>query len=154
MIEHIFRNLNDIRIFDLMSEYLYYDEELKILTNDERTLDIDDIIDLLDYGEYKRIEVEGSVEHFVRNKILGIKKIEIEGYTGCKICSWTDKLKLPRIEEHKTHSEYKKQIGFVNNYYMIRNDITESLISAVFSHVFLTCEQESSIKKEEKSEIK
>ncbi len=154
MIEHIFRNINDIRIFDLICEYLYYEEEIKELTDDKGTLDIDDIMDLLEYGEYKRIEVEDSVEHFVRNKILGLKKIKMKGHTGCKICSWTDKLKLPRIGEHKTHSEYKEQTRFANNYYMIRNDITEMLIGASFSHVFLTCEQESSTKEEEKEEEK
>lgn len=148
MIEHIFRNINDIRVFDLMSEYLYHEEEIKEFTDDKGTLDVDDIINLLEYGEYKRIEVEDSVEHLVRNEILRLKKIEVKGYTGCKTCSWTDKLKLPRIGKHKTHFEYEERTGFINNYYMIRNETTESLIRAVFSHVYLTCEQESSTKEE------
>jgi len=93
MLEHIFRNINDIRVFDIMTEFVSSDS----------TVDIDDIMDMLEYPEYKRIEVEDSVDYLMRQHILSIAQKKLEGKTGCKICSYLDKFKVPRIGEHKTH---------------------------------------------------
>ena len=41
MLEHIFRNINDIRIFDVMTEFI----------SDDCTVDIDEIMDMLEYPE-------------------------------------------------------------------------------------------------------
>ena len=101
-------------------------------------IDTDGIMDMLDYREYQRIEVEDSLDHLVRQKILGIKKVKVEGKTGCKICKYSDKLKIPRVGEHKTHVAEETTIGYMDNYYMKTNDITNGLRSAAFSHVFMT----------------
>ena len=64
-------------------------------------------------------------------------QIKEEGKTGCKTCKYLDKLKLPRVGEHKTHVPEQTNIGFVNEYYMKDNSITRSLRGAVFAHVFI-----------------
>ncbi len=128
-LEHIFRNINDIRVFDLMSEWIVgYDEV--------NTVEIDTIMDLLEYPEYKRLEVEDTVGHFVKNSILAVKKIEVDSWTGCKTCNWTDTLGFPRVGKHKQHKPYETSKVYINAYYMLQNDITKFLISAVFAHVF------------------
>lgn len=147
MIEHIFRNINDIRVFDAMVDFVSDDEEEKEEEKRDdhkisditkmQIIDVDEIMDILEYGEYKRIEIEDSLDHLVRQKILGIKKIKVEGKTGCKMCKHTDKLKLPRIGDHKSHVPEETSMGYVNNYYMKINDITNGLRSAAFAHIFL-----------------
>jgi hypothetical protein len=99
-------------------------------------------MDILAYSEYKRIEIEDSIDHLVRQKILGIRKIKIEGKTGCKICKYADRLHIPRVGEHKTHVAEEISIGYMDNYYMKMNKITDGLRSAAFAHVFLTLEDE------------
>ncbi len=126
MLEHIFRNINDIRVFDLMTDFV----------SSSCTIDIDEIMDILEYPEYKRIEVEDSVDHLVRQNILSITQRKEEGKTGCKICKYLDKFKIPRMGEHKTHLSEQTNIGFIDEYYMIDNHITRALIEAVFAHVF------------------
>lgn len=147
MLEHIFRNINDIRIFDLMIDFPEED-----ITEDAvdgfhlGTIDIDEIMNMLDYTEYKKIEVEDSVEHLVKNEILGITKIKIEGKTGCKVCKWTDKLKIPRIGEHKSHKPEEVSIGEIDNYFVKDNGLTQLLRAAVFHHITITLEKEIGIK--------
>ena len=97
---------------------------------------------MLDYREYKRIGMEDSLDHLVKQKILGIKKVKMEGITGCKICKYADKLHIPRIGEHKTHFAEEVSIGYIDNYYMKMNEITNGLRSAAFAHVFLTIEDQ------------
>lgn len=143
MIEHIFRNINDIRVFDIMTEFAADDNKVE----ETDAADIDEIMDMLEYNEYKRAEVEDSVDHLVRNEILGIKKVEVEGKSGCKICKWADKLGLPRMGEHVTHRPEEVNVGELHNYYMRNNQLTELLRSAVFQHVFMMVEKED---KEEK----
>jgi hypothetical protein len=126
MLEHIFRNINDIRVFDVMTSFVSSDS----------TIDIDEIMDILEYSEYKRIEVEDSVDYLVRQHILAMIQIKEEGKTGCNICKYLDKFKIPRIGEHKTHLPEQTNIGFIDEYYMIDNHITRALIGAVFAHVF------------------
>lgn len=147
MLEHIFRNINDIRIFDTMTDFPEED-----VTEDPAdgfhigTVDTNEIMSLLDYPEYKRIEVEDSIDHLVREEILGIKKIRIEGKTGCKVCKWTDKFKIPRIGEHKSHKPEYVDVGEIDNYFMKDNDITQLLRTAVFHHVTIILEKEIGIK--------
>lgn len=138
MMEHIFRNINDIRVFDILAEFVADDGKV----GEKDAVDIDEIMDLLEYSEYKRVEVEDSVEHLLRNDILGIKKIEIEGRTGCKICRWTDKLGMPRMGEHVAHKPEQVNLGEINNYYMRNSQVTGFLRSAVFGHVFMMAEKE------------
>ena len=126
MLEHIFRNINDIRVFDIMTEFM----------SSDCTMDIDEIMDMLEYPEYKRIQVEDSVDHLVRENILSTVQKKVEGKTGCNICKYLDKFKIPRMGEHKTHIPEQTNIGFVDEYYMKDNPITRSLRSAVFAHVF------------------
>lgn len=148
MLEHIFRNIDDIRIFDVMVEFVLDkdNEKADIGTIEDLVkmdiIDEDGIMDMLDYSEYKRIGVEDSLDHLVRQKILGIKKVKIEGKTGCKVCKYADKLHIPRVGEHKTHVAEEVSIGYIDNYYMKVNEITSGLRSAAFAHVFLTIEDE------------
>lgn len=145
MLEHIFRNINDIRVFDAMVDFVLDGDEKHINEIPDESIekdvvDIDEIMDILDYGYYKRAEVEDSVDHLVRQKILGIRKIKMEGKTGCKICKYTDKFHVPRIGEHKSHIAEEVSIGYIHNYYMKMNEITNGLRSAAFAHVFLTAD--------------
>lgn len=151
MLEHIFRNINDIRVFDLMTEFPEKDIPEKETTDDHLDLgviDTNDIMSMLDYNEYKRIEIEDSIEHLVRSQILGIKKIKVEGKSGCKICKWTDKLKMPRIGEHKYHKPEEISIGEIDNYFMKDNDVTQLLRAAAFQHIMIMLDNE--IKKNKK----
>ena len=147
MIEHIFRNINDIRVFDLMTEFPEEDvtegpdEELHL-----GTLDTNDIMNMLDYPEYKRIEVVDSVDHLIREEILGVKKIKIEGKTGCEICKWRDKFKIPRVGEHKSHKPEEVNTGDIDNYFMKENDLTRLLRTAVFHHITISLEKKIGIK--------
>jgi len=137
MLEHIFRNINDIRVFDMMSNFLGKEED--------DVCDIDDIMDILEYPGYKRIEVEDSVKHLVENEILGVKKIEIEGTTGCKTCKWTDKLRLPRMGKHTSHKpENVSKVG-IDKYYMKDNNLTQLLRAAVLQQVTIMLEKEDKL---------
>ena len=143
MLEHIFRNINDIRIFDVMVDFVL-DKDEKLIDDipdesiEKDVVDIDEIMDILEYSYYKRLEVEDSVDHLVRQKILGVRKIKMEGKTGCKICKYSDKLRIPRVGEHKTHIAEEISIGYMDNYYMKVNEITNGLRSAAFANVLLT----------------
>ena len=146
MLEHIFRNINDVRVFDLMAEFVLNEEEEKrdvSQTSDSVEMNIIDtngIMDILDYREYQRIELEDSLDHLVRQKILGIKTVKTEGKTGCKICKYAEKLKIPRVGEHKTHVPEETIMGDIDNYYMKTNDITNGLRLAAFSYVSMALE--------------
>jgi len=148
MLEHIFRNIDDIRIFDLMVEFVMGEDEEKADINkisdfvSTNIVDKNEIMDLLDYGEYKRVGIEDSLDHLVRQKVLGVKKVKMEGTTGCKICRYTDKLRVPRIGEHKKHIAEEVSIGYADKYYMRTNEITKGLRSAAFAHVFLTLDDQ------------
>lgn len=151
MLEHIFRNINDIRIFDVMVEFVLDDKEEKKESDEllnlaeTNIIDFDGIMDMLDYRDYKRIEAEDSLDHLVRQKILGIKKVKVEGKTGCKICKYAEKLKIPRLGEHKKHLPEETSIGYIDHYYMKMNEITNGLRSGVFAHVFLSIEDKIDI---------
>lgn len=136
MLEHIFRNIDDVRIFDVMTEFVSSDS----------TVDIDEIMDILEYPEYKRIHVEDSVDYLVRQHILSIVQKKEEGKTGCNICKYLDKFNIPRMGGHKTHIPEQTSIGFVVEYYMQDNPITKSLIGAIYAHVFISEGLEEQIK--------
>jgi hypothetical protein len=148
MLEHIFRNISDIRVFDVMVEFILDDKEEteesnELLNRDEiNIINFDGIMDMLGYEDYKRIEVEDSLSHLIRQKILGIKKVKEEGVTGCKICKYAEKLRIPRMGEHKKHLPEEVSIGYIDHYYMKTNEITNGLRSAAFAHIFLTIEEE------------
>lgn len=130
MLEHIFRNINDIRVFDVLDMMNVIDKEY--------TVDIDDILDVLDYGESERIQIEDSIEHLIKSKILEIVEEEVTGWTGCRTCLYTDKLKLPRLGEHKKHKPYEVSKGNIDKYYIVDNDVTWALKTAVFKNVMMT----------------
>ena len=148
MLEHIFRNINDIRVFDVMVEFVLSEEDEKkdfeelSKLSEVNIIDFDNIMDMLEYPEYKRIELEDSLDHLVRQKILGIKKEKMEGTTGCKVCKYADRLKIPRMGEHKKHLPEQVSIGYCDNYYMKINEITNGLRSGAFAHIFLTLEDQ------------
>jgi hypothetical protein len=138
MLEHIFRNINDIRIFDIMTNFV----------SNNCTLDIYEIIDILEYPEYKRIQIEDSLDHLVRQHILGIVQKTEEAKTGCNICKHLDKLHIPRMGKHKTHIPEQSHMGLISEYYMEDNAITQSLIHAAYSHVFMVDGLEGYIKED------
>ena len=130
MLEHIFRNINDIRVFDLMNDF---DENCDIT--------FDDVLELLEYTETERIQIEDSIEHLIKEQLLGTKQAEVETMTGCRICKLTDKLKIPRLGSHKNHVPLKKEMGYEDAYYIKDNDMTRALRGAVFEHISLISEQ-------------
>lgn len=148
MLEHIFRNISDIRVFDAMVEFILGEEDEKkdfeelSKQSEINIIDFDNLMDMLEYPEYKRIELEDSLDHLIRQKILGIKKEKMEGTSGCKVCKYADRLKIPRMGEHKKHISEQVSIGYCDNYYMKINEITNGLRSAAFAHIFLTLEDE------------
>jgi hypothetical protein len=149
MLEHIFRNIDDIRIFDVMVDFVLDEDEEKVDINkvldsvSMNIIDTDGIMDILD-----------SLGHLVRQKILGIKKVKMEGTTGCKTCKATDEAGVPRTGEHKTHLAEEVSIGYIDNYYMKINEVTNGLRSAAFAHVFLTLENEIKEDKIKEDKIK
>lgn len=130
MLEHIFRNLTDIRVFDVF--YVEY--------SDREEVDIDEIIICLEYPDCERIQIEDSVEHLVKQHILEKVYNKIEGYSGCRTCSYTDKLKLPRLGEHKTHKPYETSESEFPFYRIAINNLTTYLWKALFEHMKLQCD--------------
>lgn len=160
MLEHIFRNINDIRVFDAMVEFVLSEElekkdigELIEMENVD-IAEFDWIMEMLDYPEYKRVEVEDTLEHFIRNKIIGIKYEKADGLTGCRVCKYAEKLKLPRLGEHRYHKPEEVCIGHIGHYYMKNNDITKGLRSAAFAHTICVLAEEENIDKEKEMNIK
>lgn len=125
MLEHIFRNINDIRVFDA-----FYCEYC-----DGEEVDIDIILKSLEYSEIEHIQIEDSVEHLTNCKILEKVYNKIEGWSGCRTCLYTDKLKLPRIGEHKKHQPYEKIEDDFPYYRIACNDLTNYLYKAVFEYL-------------------
>lgn len=147
MLEHIFRNINDVRVFDLLVDFPEKGVTEEIVCGFHiGTVDTDEIMNMLDYPEYKRIEVEDSVSHLIREEILGIKKIKEEATTGCKVCKQTDKFKMPRMGDHKFHKAEETKEEYIDNYFMKDNNLTDLLRLAAFEHVTLTLEKETGIR--------
>ncbi len=141
MLEHIFRNINDIRVFDIMVEFILNEEDEKkdfeelSKMNNIDFIDFDNLVDMLEYPEYKRIELEDSLDHLVRQKILGIRKIRMDATTGCEICKYSDKFGYERLYGHRDHVAEQINVEYVNNYYMENNRTTGLLRNAIFNHI-------------------
>ncbi len=127
MLEHIFRNINDIRVFDI-----FYVEFC-----DGEEVDIDQILKSLEYTEIEHIQIEDSVEHLVTCKILEKVYNKLEGWNGCKTCLYTDKLKLPRIGEHKKHQPFEKIEDEFPYYRIAINELTYYLYKAMFEYLMM-----------------
>ena len=141
MLEHIFRNINDIRVFDVF--YVEY--------CDGEEVDIHDILESLEYKECEYIQIEDSVNHLVECKILEKVYNKVEGCSGCKTCSYLDKLKLPRIGEHKKHQPFETRHDEFPFYRIACNDLTNYLYKAVFEYLKMYSEDvQKEIEKEEK----
>ena len=120
-LENLFRNLNDIRVFDAMSSF----------NTEGEAINIHDILDILDYPYRESIQIEDSVEHLVREHILTEILVPEETTTGCDICKITDSQGLPRLIEHENHVPQVTDIVKVPKYYMSPNELTLHLITAV-----------------------
>ena len=141
MLEHIFRNINDIRVFDIFYVEYCMGEEV----------DINNILDSLEYKECEYIQIEDSVEHLTKCKILEKVYNKLEGYYGCRTCSYTDKLKLPRIGEHKRHKPFEKIETDFPYYRIACNNLTVYLYKAMFEYLKMYGEDvQNEIEKEEK----
>lgn len=127
-LEHIFRNLNDIRLFDLFSE---------MDLNKDESIDIDEIIELLECGTKETIQIEDSINHLVKEHILAINLVEDDWNSGCKLCTYTDQFKLPRFFGHESHVIETKGRTITEEYYLAKNNVVNCLISAVMTSSFL-----------------
>ena len=130
--EHIFRNLNDIRIFDLFAEMGY---------NKDEAIDIHEVIGLLECGETERIQIEDSVDHLVREQILSIELVDKEWTTGCESCGVADKQGWPRLPEHETHVPEKIGTSKIEHYYLSDNKMVLCLTVAVMESSFLKADK-------------
>ena len=130
--EHIFRNLNDIRVFDLFDEMM--------ISKDE-SIDIHRVIELLECGEIERIQIEDSVDHLVREQILSIELVDEEWTSGCKDCWETDRLNLPRHSGHETHVPMKIGTSKIEHYYLSDNKMVMCLTVAVMESSFLKADK-------------
>ncbi len=140
MLEHIFRNLYDIRVFDV-----FYCEYC-----DGEEIDIDGILEILEYPDREYIQIDNSVNHLVKCNILEKVYNKVEGYGGCKTCSYLDKFHLPRIGEHKTHKPYEKIESEFPYYRIAVNDLTNHLWQALFECLKMSCnDEQKEIKGEE-----
>lgn len=129
MLEHIFRNITDIRVFDVF--YVEY--------SDCEPVDIDDIMEVLEYPQVMYIQVEDSIKHLVEEKILEQIYIKVEGWCGCRTCSYTDKLHFPRVGNHKTHRPFKITHDDFPQYRLLDNEITKNLFLAAFNSSLEKC---------------
>ena len=128
--EHIFRNLNDIRVFDILVDM-----------EEDNPLDTHEILELLDYPGREYIQIQDSIDHLVREQILSIKLVPEETTTGCEECKYVDEHKLPRKKDHESHKPLKTEIVKMEKYYFAKNDLTSLLVSAVFQSSFFTAEK-------------
>ena len=130
--EHVFRNLNDIRVFDLFLDMQFSKDE---------AIDIHDVIELLECGEIERIQIEDSVDHLVREQILIIKLVDEEWTTGCKVCEFTDRMKIPRWFGHESHKPEETGTSKIEHYYLSDNNVTKCLVQAVIESSWLEAEK-------------
>lgn len=139
-LEHILRNLNDIRVFDLFSS---------CQLDKKNPVDIDEILEMLEYPYREYIQIEDSVNHLVEEELLAKSYNEIETTTGCLKCSCCDKSGLSRLPGHETHKPEIRSIEKIPCYYLNGNSKTGCyLVSAVMASSFRVAEQ---IEKEESS---
>lgn len=122
MIEHIFRNINDIRVFDVFGTY----------GSNSEPVEIEDVLNVLGYGYTEKIQIEDSVEHLVRQKIIEIEYSIHKSYTGCKRCYYTDKIGWTRIDTHKTHVPLEEISSEYPTYKLATNDVVQCLLTAMY----------------------
>lgn len=60
--EHIFRNLTDIRVFDIMIDM-----------EEDNLLDTHEILDLLDYPDRENIQIQDSIDHLAWSEARPLK---------------------------------------------------------------------------------
>ena len=137
-LEHIFRNLNDIRVFDLIAEMQLKKEE---------AIDVDEIIDLLECGEKERIQIEDSINHLVEEHILAVNHEKDKWTSGCELCSELDRCGIRRWPDHESHKVYEEGIVETEEYYLANNDLTKFLMFAVIEASFLSVEEIENKKK-------
>jgi hypothetical protein len=143
MLEHIFSNITDIRVFDIF--YVKY--------SDREPVDINDIMKSLEYPEAMYIQVENSIKHLVKEKILEQIYVKVEGWGGCRTCLYTDKLHLPRVGEHKKHVPFGIRHSNFPYYRLLDNEITKHLFLACFNSSLETANDiQKEIEKEDKHE--
>lgn len=130
-LEHIFRNLNDIRVFDVMSDFV----------GESGAIDIDDILDILDYPQREIIQIEDSVSHLTSQQVLSLILIPEETSTGCALCKMTDENNLPRHKNHEDHVPAKTEMLNMPKYYMPNNVLTTALIATVMANSFNSAEE-------------
>lgn len=129
MLEHIFRNLTDIRVFDIFYvECVFLDD----------SLDIDQVLDYLDYPQREYIQVEDSINHLVRQKILKVVSKKAITSSGCKTCTLLDTIGFPRFGDHKNHVPYEEKEIDVPSYANAENKTTKYLFKALSWNVFET----------------
>lgn len=110
--EHIFRNLNDIRVFDTISGF-----------QKDTPISLDDIMDILDLPFREQIQIEDSIKHLVEQEIIGVSFLPEEYSSGCETC-----------KEHKSHKPIIYGADQIETYYLADNDMTKFLVSAVFEN--------------------
>ena len=130
--EHIFRDPNDIRVFDLFSEMGF---------NKDEAIDIHDVIKLLECGEIERIQIEDSVDHLVREQVLTIELVDEKWTNGCRICSLTDKAGFLRLPGHKSHIPEETGTSKIEHYYLSDNNLAKCLTAAVMESSWLEAEK-------------
>lgn len=121
--EHIFRNLNDIRVFDAMGEF-----------TEDSPVDTHDILDMLDYPDRENIQIQDSIDHLIRIGILAIKLVPEEITSGCAECRITDDAADLRLRGHESHKPEVIEIVQMEKYYFVKNELTDLLVAAVFRH--------------------
>ena len=124
--EHIFRNLNDIRVFDIMIDM-----------EEDNPLDTHEILELLDYPDRENIQIQDSIDHLVQEQILSIKLVPEETSTGCEICKEGEQ----RLDGHESHKPFTIEIVDMEKYYFAKNNLTNLLVAAVFQSSSFTAEK-------------
>jgi hypothetical protein len=124
--ENIFRNLNDIRVFDIMVDI-----------DKDNPIDTHEILDLLDYPYREIIQIQDSIDHLVKEKILSTKLVQEETHTGCEICVEGE----PKLSGHEYHKPYKIELIGIEKYFFLYNNLTGLLVSAIFQSSMYCCEE-------------
>lgn len=130
--EHIFRNLNDIRVFDLFDEMM--------ISKDE-SIDIHRVIELLECGEAERIQIEDSINHLVREQILSIELVDEKWTSGCESCGVADRQGWPRLPGHESHKPLIKGTSKIEHYYLSDNKMVICLTVAIMESSFLKADK-------------
>lgn len=128
MLEHIFRNLNDIRVFDALDSSNPFAPE--------SAMDIDEILYTLELPWREAIQIEDSLEHLCREKIAMRVIAKEEVYTGCEDCREFELFGIPRPSDHISHvARYTIEVEDIQ-YQLLDNIVVMYLRLAVFEHIY------------------